>query len=638
MMVYGNALVIYKILKVTPVKTRKLLTLTFFSISMLFILTIATGATTTSTTNTLDKFGITKLYENDSGGREWISKWDNGHARTWTDQANDPDDPQFWTKWKGTGAWKTDGNGILSISGSAPRMYVIDQNQNGKWRNVEITLYGKRVSDRSTPWGGLEAVTRTNHMADSNLCDTRGIAARIRYDGHYDFEKETSHPNSVAVNNKVMWPDGMIYNTWIGYKFVVYDLANGSVKLELWYDDTDGVNGGNWKKINEFVDTGRNFGAGGTPCGAGINPAMQLNLTEPRPGSETGKPNLAVYFRSDNVNTNGLLYKKASIREIVPIRIDSANGIISGTVKSSSGTPISGAVVSDGTHSATTNATGTYTLSNAPCGTYTLKTSATGYQSSNKSATVYCSQTTVLNFTLTSSAQKAVQFDGNGDYAEVPDHNDFSITTTKSLTVSFWLKPNALDFTTTEGSAPAGAYINFLGKGEYDSQNQIEWYFRMYNKTNANRPNRISFYIFNLSGGKGTGSYFQDNVTVGKWIHIAGKIDNKYIYIYKNGVLRDKDDYTAGSIHPQNGKAPLRIGTVTKSSYIKGAMDDITIYNRSLTDTEIANIYNGNKPRNRIVAEWTADEGSGSYLIDSSGRNHNGKLYGNTAWITGHGS
>jgi hypothetical protein len=33
------------------------------------------------------------------------------------------------------------------------------------------------------------------------------------------------------------------------------------------------------------------------------------------------------------------------------------------------------------------------------------------------------------------------------------------------------------------------------------------------------RPNRISGYRFNLTGGPGAGSYLQDPVTAGQWIH-----------------------------------------------------------------------------------------------------------------------
>jgi hypothetical protein len=166
-------------------------------------------------------------------------------------------------------------------------------------------------------------------------------------------------------------------------------------------------------------------------------------------------------------------------------------------------------------------------------------------------------------------------FDGLDDYIEVPDCDQFSATTTGGLTISFWMSPRVENFSTPDNN------IRFLGKGD---PKQYEWSFVMYNQDGTDRPQRISFYIFNLNGGLGAGHYTQEPVAVNEWVYITGKIDGNYIYIYKNGEYINKSNYTMAmgtipKIVPENGNAPLRIGTrnLEDHDWWNGRVDELRI-------------------------------------------------------------
>ena len=217
--------------------------------------------------------------------------------------------------------------------------------------------------------------------------------------------------------------------------------------------------------------------------------------------------------------------------------------------------------------------------------------------------------------------QVYLQTDGIDDYVEAPDSDDFSIDTTGGLTIGAWMKPGALYFPTPEGSG----YVHWLGKG---GPRQHEWTFRMYSRDNTeDRGNRISFYVFNPDGGLGVGSYFQDPITAGEWIHVVGVADSERAYIYKNGVLRDSDRY-AGAITSRNGTAPLRMGTRDLRSYFLGGLAEVRVWNRPLTAEEIADWHAfGIVPRDGLVAEWLLNEEVGTIARDTTGA-HDGAISG----------
>jgi hypothetical protein len=192
------------------------------------------------------------------------------------------------------------------------------------------------------------------------------------------------------------------------------------------------------------------------------------------------------------------------------------------------------------------------------------------------------------------NGSSAYSFNGDDAYIEIPDHNDFSVSTTGKLSISVWMRPGTLQFPNKEGTG----YVHWMGKGV---TSQHEWAFRMYSADNTEgRGNRTSFYLFNLAGGLGAGSFVQDAVARGTWYHYVAVVDKvaDTIKWYKNGVLRDQDPFINSEYHinPQNGTAPVRIGTRDFASFFKGAIDNIHIYNRALSPAEVVQLYNDVTP------------------------------------------
>jgi Concanavalin A-like lectin/glucanases superfamily len=144
----------------------------------------------------------------------------------------------------------------------------------------------------------------------------------------------------------------------------------------------------------------------------------------------------------------------------------------------------------------------------------------------------------------------------------------------------------------------------------------MEWTFRMYDASDPERSSRISFYVYNPSapaGEKinlGVGSYVQSPVIVGEWIHIVGVADGVNVHLYKNGRPCRPQVY-AGKITPAHGNAPLRFDTRDKRSFFQGALAEIRIWNRALTDAQVSGLYEGSAvPRGGLVAEYLFKVGS----------------------------
>lgn len=225
-----------------------------------------------------------------------------------------------------------------------------------------------------------------------------------------------------------------------------------------------------------------------------------------------------------------------------------------------------------------------------------------------------------------------LEFSGDGDYVEIPSAPDLSVGAS-GITVSAWLKPDTLEFRKAEGSG----YVYWMGKGQ---KGQYEWAARMYSHTNREtppRPNRISFYVFNLDGGLGQGSYYQGPVRNGEWIQITARESRGETAIYRNGEYLRCDEHNGPAGHgcqahperiqPMPASAPLRLGTRDFKSFFQGGLAQVRIWNRALEAEEIRRVFQNDIPPSGLVAEFLLNEGAGDAVHDTiSG--HRGRIVG----------
>jgi len=249
-------------------------------------------------------------------------------------------------------------------------------------------------------------------------------------------------------------------------------------------------------------------------------------------------------------------------------------------------------------------------------------------------ATIFCIvfATSLVSADLHPFTANYLEFSGDGAYVEIPSAPDLSVGP-EEFTVSAWLKPDTIEFRRTEGSG----YVCWMGKGE---KGRYEWATRMYsftNRENPPRPNRISFYVFNLAGGLGQGSYSQEPVKPGDWIQITATAYRGETAIYRNGVYVRCDEYDGPTghgcqahserIHPSAGNAPLRLGTRDLKSFFQGGLSQVRIWNRALEPQEVRKVFQNEIPRSGMVAEFPLNEGEGDTVHDTA-RKHQGKIVG----------
>ncbi len=169
----------------------------------------------------------------------------------------------------------------------------------------------------------------------------------------------------------------------------------------------------------------------------------------------------------------------------------------------------------------------------------------------------------------------ALEFDGIDGYVDCGANPTLDMTTAGTVTV--WCRP---------GDAVKGGLIARATGSNWEDMRLLLAIYTW-------RRNEEPWIAGSIADGK-LGNYFDSypKLVPGQWVHLAFTFDGKTISVYGNGILTFSMDQTAV---PNMKGVPLTISRCTGGGlgdeYFCGMIDDVRLYNRGLSHSEILGIY-----------------------------------------------
>ncbi|HNV01123.1 MAG TPA: LamG domain-containing protein [archaeon] len=173
----------------------------------------------------------------------------------------------------------------------------------------------------------------------------------------------------------------------------------------------------------------------------------------------------------------------------------------------------------------------------------------------------------------------AIKFDGVNQYVEVLDNIDLKLS--DKLSVFVWINSKDID-QLTQG---------IIGKYQ---DGKREWDLRVSQEGISEPQGKISVQF-----GTETGSYSgrqystESHIIENEWVFVGFTFSEGVVKIYFNGI-EVASSLFGGSVIPitiSNFDAPLTIGQ-DQGYYFNGLIDEVTIWDKNLSDVEILQLYN----------------------------------------------
>ncbi len=204
--------------------------------------------------------------------------------------------------------------------------------------------------------------------------------------------------------------------------------------------------------------------------------------------------------------------------------------------------------------------------------------------------------------------QSALNFNGTDGEVEIPLNSTLNIVNDK-MSLSVWFKK---DFVKDDGS--------FLFC-------RTKYILRMDNH------GKITFAIYN-PGWHAITIPWANRIIDTDWHHVVATYDGQKIKLYIDAVLLAEKS-TSGKL--KTSSSPVYIGSEHPLNYFDGALDEVAVYDKALTQAEVSQLYadtpNPGTGADYLISQWKLNENTGTAVFDSKGSNDGG-IYG-AKWSTG---